>query len=136
MINKELNINVNSVRASSNNALKIPTPIDFEHHDINDEDNVSRSLRKPNDKISQKKRISLDKEEINDEKEKNIKTLIPMTPQEYEKKRKMAEELNELEVEDGAIAWDPPKGQTGIYIFIIIFTCYTFNNFFIYNFPR
>jgi hypothetical protein len=85
--------------------------INFEHHSDNDDD-VSQIAKKPNDKISQKKQMSSDKKEINNEKEKRIKNMIPMTPQEYEKKQRKAEELNLLEVED-ATAWDPPKGQTG-----------------------
>jgi len=63
-------------------------------------------------KFHKKNRISPDKEEINNEKEKRIKTMIPMTPQEYERNQRKAEELNELEIED-ATAWEPPKDQTG-----------------------
>src|SRR5207249_12072324 len=70
------------------------------------------SKKSSNNKISQKTRISPDKEEINNEKEKRIKTMIPMTPQEYERNQRKAEELNELEIED-ATAWEPPKDQTG-----------------------
>jgi hypothetical protein len=85
--------------------------INFEHH--GDDNDVSLVTKKSNDKISQKRQIPPDEEEINNEKEKRIKTMIPMTPQEYENKQRKAEELNELEIED-ATAWDPPKGQTGI----------------------
>jgi len=105
----EQNIKVNvekNIPIPSSNRFKTPMSINFE------EDDVSLAVNKSTDKISQKRQILPDGEEINNEKEKRIKTMIPMTPQEYEKKQRKAEELNELEIED-ATAWDPPKGQTG-----------------------
>jgi len=87
----------------------------FEYHDDNDD--VSLIVLPPkeasNDKVSQQRQISPE-EEINIEKEKRLKTMIPMTPQEYEEKQRKAKELNELEIEDATV-WEPPKGQTGKY---------------------
>lgn len=87
--------------------------INVEHIDDDDQSLIVLPSKKSlNNEISQKRENFPDKEEINDEKEKRIKTMIPMTPQEYERKQRKAEELNELEIEE-ATAWEPPKDQTG-----------------------
>lgn len=87
--------------------------INVEHIDDDDQSLIVLPSKKSlNNEISQKRENFPDKEEINDEKEKRIKTMIPMTPQEYERKQRKAEELNELEIEE-AMAWEPPKDQTG-----------------------
>ncbi|CAG8618851.1 1132_t:CDS:10 [Rhizophagus irregularis] len=98
---------------SSSNEFKIPVSINVEHIDDDDQSLIVLPSKKSlNNEISQKRENFPDKEEINDEKEKRIKTMIPMTPQEYERKQRKAEELNELEIEE-AMAWEPPKDQTG-----------------------
>ncbi|PKY26559.1 hypothetical protein RhiirB3_513757 [Rhizophagus irregularis] len=98
---------------SSSNEFKIPVSINVEHIDDDDQSLIVLPSKKSlNNEISQKRENFPDKEEINDEKEKRIKTMIPMTPQENERKQRKAEELNELEIEE-AMAWEPPKDQTG-----------------------
>ncbi|GES86813.1 kanadaptin [Rhizophagus clarus] len=97
----------------SSDKFKIPISVNTERSDSDDDDlSLIPSKKSSDNKISQKRQNFPDKEEINNEKEKRIKTMIPMTPQEYEIKQRKAEELNELEIED-VTAWEPPKDQTG-----------------------
>ncbi|CAI2171355.1 19101_t:CDS:10 [Funneliformis geosporum] len=93
----------------SSNKFKVPiSTINFEQRDkfLNVQPTKESSTY-----VSQKRLISSDKEEINNE-EEIMKTTIPMTPQEYEENQENAKELNEIEIEEATV-WEPPKGQTG-----------------------
>ncbi|CAG8433261.1 4143_t:CDS:10 [Diversispora eburnea] len=66
----------------------------------------------PSKRINNVDNMDDNKSENIDTKKKKIKSMIPMTPKEYEEKQRKAIESNEFEVED-ATTWEPPQGQTG-----------------------
>ncbi|CAG8636958.1 3653_t:CDS:10 [Acaulospora morrowiae] len=84
------------IRSSTSVSGLSPTIIPSKRTDSGENDNDSTSLG----------------EDESNNRKKKVKSLVPMTPQEYEESQRKAMELNELEVED-AIIWEPPQGQSG-----------------------